>query len=212
MPESAQPEPQKKILIATSSPVLARGVEETLLGGGLDAPEVCRDLAHLHTIFLTDPPAVAILDSALLAGPGIIADLLATAPRCRLLLLDRGLSSAMAEYVSRPGVCQVLPPSISTRRLLSVVVAAVALPCRPALPAVRLRHALSAGERQLVAMVSHGISDTEIAAIRRCPERQVSREVNRLIRRLEISGRCELALYGMADTDTDNSFDSEMTR
>jgi len=205
-----QAAPHKRILIAASSPILLKGLEATLLSGGLEMPVGCSDVVRVHAAFLSEPPAVAILDSGLLPGPNFVADLLAVAPRCRLLVLDRGLSEPMAKFLYRTGACRILPPATLPRELLAAVTAA--LKDRVPVPALRLHNPLSPEERELIVMVSHGVSNDEIAALRGCPEQHVDRVLNGLMRRLDVAGRCELALYGMAGVDMETSADSEMPR
>ena len=210
MSDFTQAVPPKRVLIAASSPILAKGLEVTLVSGGLEAPLVCSDIVRVHATFLSAPPAVAILESTILPGPNIIADLLAAAPRCRLLLLDRGLSQPMVEFISRTGACRILPSSTRPQDLLAAVKAA--LENRAPVPALRLRDPLSREERELIAMVSHGVTNHEIAALRGCPEQHIDRLLNGLMRRLDVAGRCELALYGISGAAVENSLDSEMPR
>jgi DNA-binding NarL/FixJ family response regulator len=53
-------------------------------------------------------------------------------------------------------------------------------------------------ELQLMSLVAQGIRDKEIAAMMHSTERHVSRMRRQVTRRLEVQGRCELALYGLA--------------
>ena len=52
-----------------------------------------------------------------------------------------------------------------------------------------------------MSLVAQGAQDREIAALMQCTERRVGSLRRQLSRRLEVEGRCELALYGLAAKD-----------
>jgi DNA-binding NarL/FixJ family response regulator len=186
------------LLIATPWPVLAWGLQVTLVSAGLDGLVVCTDAAELHAEFLSNPPHIAILDEALLPGPEIVADLLSASPRCRFVILTRRPPSSAKAFPAPPDVCHLVPPGMPPEQLVELVKELNARPAPAAAAAAWLRETLSPDERRLVSIVAHGARDSEAAALMRCSERQVNKQINGLIRRLKMAGRSELALYGMA--------------
>jgi len=189
-----------KLLIATCQPVLARGFEAIFVTAGFEV-SVAYDVRELHTRFLGHPPEIAVLEYALLPGPGILDDLRKAAPRCRLLLLARHLPEPTRASLAELGVYGAVPPTVSPAELVELVKAIVSSGWSAASIAARLGHLLNATERRFVSLVAQGAQDREIAALMQCTERRVGSLRRQLSRRLEVEGRCELALYGLAAKD-----------
>ena len=113
-----------KLLIATCQPVLARGFEAIFVTAGFEV-SVAYDVRELHTRFLGHPPEIAVLEYALLPGPGILDDLRKAAPRCRLLLLARHLPEPTRASLADLGVYGAVPPTVSPAELVELVKAIV---------------------------------------------------------------------------------------
>src|SRR5438445_13862648 len=101
------------VLIATNEPVLARGFEAILAGGGVEVVDVCTDVAHLFESFRSGRPDVAILDMAITPMFGVLVDLRKLAPRCQILIWPRQISETQAQEMCRLGARGVLPCDVT---------------------------------------------------------------------------------------------------
>jgi DNA-binding NarL/FixJ family response regulator len=189
----------KKILIATIQPILAQGFESILTSAGFEVSALCFDAPDMHGCFLKSPPDVAFVDYSLLPGPGIIADLMKAAPRCHLIIVARELHGEVAKSLMGMGVYGIIAPTVATPDLLTLVALLMQKDrTAAAIPSAQVRELLSPSERKFVSLVAQGIQDKEIAALMRCTEREVSSLRRQVSQRLQVEGRCELALYGLA--------------
>src|ERR1039457_3197106 len=82
-----------RVLIATSEPILANGLETVLMAGGMQIAAVCNDAFELFESLPRCHADIAVLDMALLPAPEAMHDLGRLAPRCRLVPWPRLASS-----------------------------------------------------------------------------------------------------------------------
>jgi DNA-binding NarL/FixJ family response regulator len=186
-----------RILIATTEAIFAKGLQGTLSDAGINAPELYTDIRQLHERFLAGAPEVAILDWRLLNGPAALEDLHSAARHCRVVLFVREMPALPPDEFARLGVRAILPISVSPDELIDVVKTVAGAPTRRAGHTDRAVATCSELEKQIISLVSQGMTDSEIGAALEWPQRSVKAAVARLVRRLGVLGRGELALYGL---------------
>jgi len=187
-----------RILIATSEPVLARGLEAVLRSGGMEVTGICSDVLELFQQFHQSRPDVAFLDPPLLPAAEVIQELRRVAPKCQFVLWWRGEATQKVREASRWG-CHAIPAAnTSPERLLELVnlIACFAHHDTPTSRAERL--AASSMERRMIALAGYGLTNAEIATLTNTGESTVELLLSSLADRLGAEDRYELALYGLS--------------
>lgn len=147
-------------------------------------------------------PAVILLDSDSGFSPALVADLASALPGSSVLLWTRQGSVQMAHQAMQLGVrgilSKTLRPELVARSLRAV--AGGELWFERGLTQ-RLFDAdtvqLTRREAQLLLLVSQGLSNKEIARLLGLSEGTVKFYLSRLFRKMRVSDRLELALYGL---------------
>jgi len=189
---------KERVLIATNEPMLAKGLEATLVAGGLDVCAMCGDVFELFECFLNSRPDIVILDLPVLPGPEVIRELRRLAPKCQLLLWPRPIPSRGVEEALRYGARGVLPADAGISRLVELLHMITDFPEPQAGPAELVNRTCSAQERKCLAMAGHGLSNQEIAAAMGSDEPTVHKLLRTVSHRLGVEDRYELALYGLS--------------
>jgi DNA-binding NarL/FixJ family response regulator len=169
-----------RVLIATNEPIRAKGLEVVLMAGGLEIAAVCNDVFELFESLPSCRPDIAVLDLGGLSAEHVIPDLHRLAPRCR--------------FVSWPR--QTL--SDSPADLVDGLILMAQFPTPDPAPSALVNRACSERERELIALVGHGLNNDEIAVAVGSDRSTVQKLVRNLSDRLGAGDRCELALYGLS--------------
>ena len=186
-----------RVLIATNEPVLARGFEAILSGGGLEMVDVCTDIAQLVESLRRCRPDAAILDMAVMPPLTVMVELRKLAPECQLLVWPRQISQVQAEELLKLGARGVLPSDVTPEVLIATLNMISSFPVE-ATPASLVKQVCNPGEREIISLVGRGMKNNEIAALVRSDIRTVDQQVKTLSRRLGVQDRYELALYGLS--------------
>jgi DNA-binding NarL/FixJ family response regulator len=168
-----------RVLIATSEPILAKGLETVLMAGGMQIVAVCHDVFELFESLPRCHADIAVLDMALLPAPEVMHDLRSLAPRCRLVPWPR------------------LASSDSPASLGDALNMLAAFPEPDPSPSVLVNLTCNQREREFVTLVGYGLSDEQIAAALGCSRSTVQQLLRSLSDRLGVEDRCELVLYGL---------------
>lgn len=191
----------RRILIAVNEPVLAAGLESILKTGGFEIVDICADVAALFESIQTSRPDVAIIDGIIASTMRLVRDLRSLVPQCQLLLWGGSVSREHAAEVLRLGAVAVLPSNISPAHLIEAMDMLVAFPPLKSAPAATVKDLCDPNERRLIALVSAGMNDDEIAAILHHDKGTVSRLIKGVSHRLGAKDRYELVLYGLSSVN-----------
>jgi DNA-binding NarL/FixJ family response regulator len=172
-----------RVLIATSEPILAKGLEAVLKAGGLEVAAVCHDVFEVFEFLPRCRPDIAVLDPAVLSAQQVIPDLHRIAPRCRFLLWPR------LTLADSPG------------GLVDSLILMAQFPAPDPAPSALVNLACSDRERDLIKLVGYGLDNHEIAAVVGSDGSTVKKLVGNLSDRLGAGDRYELALYGLSTLD-----------
>jgi len=191
----------RRILIAVNEPVLAAGLEAILKTGGFEIQEICADVAALFESIQTSRPDVAIIDGVIAGTMRMIRDLRSLAPQCQLLLWGGRVSDEQAAEAMRLGAVAVLPSNISPAHLIEAMDMLVTFPPLKSAPGASVKDLCDPNERRLIALVSAGMNDDEIAAILHHDKSTVNRLIKSVSHRLGAKDRYELVLYGLSSVN-----------
>jgi DNA-binding NarL/FixJ family response regulator len=194
-----------RILIATNEPMLAKGLETTLLAGGLGVCGICSDVFELFDSLLRLRPDIVILDMPVLPTPGAVTELRLLAPRCQFVVWPRTIARAGTDEAIRSGARGVLPADASPARLAEVLRLIVNFPEPDGGVSDLVNLTCTPLERQCLAMAGHGLNNQEIAAAVNADESTVHRLLCNVSDRLGAGDRYELALYGLSTIAASNS-------
>jgi DNA-binding NarL/FixJ family response regulator len=169
-----------RVLIATSEPILAKGLETVLMAGGMQIVAVCHDVFELFESLLRCHPDIAVLDMALLPAPEAMHDLRRLAPRCRLVPWPRlALSDSPASLGDALNVMALFPEPDPS-------------------PSVLVNLTCNQREREFITLVGYGLSDEQIAVALGRSRSAVQKLLRSLSDRLGVEDRYELVLYGLS--------------
>ncbi len=187
----------KKVVIATDQPVLARGFEDALLAGGFRVTAVAGDIGALFDLLQRDRPDAAIVDAHILPSISALADLCRQEPRCMLLLRAVHATQELRQEAARLGARAVLPHDAGAEQLTQTL-GMLSSFLAPTGDGQDILEACDANERNLVSLVSQGMSTEEIAVAMKLPETHIKALLTSLLNRLNLADRYELALHGLA--------------
>jgi DNA-binding NarL/FixJ family response regulator len=188
----------KRVLIATNEPMLAKGVEATLLAGSIEVCATCTDVFELFDCFVRSRPDIVILDLPVLPEPEVIRELRRLSPHCQFLIWPRPILRRGTEEAVRYGARALPSYAAAPGRLTEVLSLLLSFPEPERGPADMVRSECSGVERECIAMVGHGLTNQEIAAAMGSDESTVHELLKRVSTRLGIEDRYELALYGLS--------------
>jgi DNA-binding NarL/FixJ family response regulator len=187
-----------KVLLATSEPVLGKGLETILHDAGFLVTDVCSDIVQVFDCFQRNRPDIAILDVPLSSRLAVIGELRRLAPKSQLLVWSRQISKEEAKEAIRLGATGVVPGCASLGQLVEALQLLGSFPQPDLTPAEIVKRVCNPTERQLIALVGHGMKNEEIAAVMRFDESSVEKLLKGVSRRIGAVDRYELALYGLS--------------
>ena len=189
--------------LVTDQPLLAAGLNAVFEKAGvLELVAVYANAAELLNLLPAVSPELAIIDVGPETSFQFLADVVAAAPNCKLVLLARTATAEMTYHARAVGASALLPTSLSTDCLLSC------------LDRVRLGETvfdsglhggdvparavhLTRREGQLVELVSRGLKNKEIATCLGISEGTVKVYFSKLFQKVGANDRLELALFGL---------------
>ena len=192
-----------RVLLFTDEPVLARGFTGVVSAvPGFETAAVCQSLSELREAVSKATPEVLLIDLTPDVTFGILTQLQREFPTCRLVLWVRTISTEMAYQAMELGVRGVLRKTLAPELLIKCLtkICEGELWFDKSLTASFLSAkmvALTRRESQLVALLSQGLKNKEIAATLQISEGTVKVYLSRLFQKVGVKDRFELALYGL---------------
>ncbi len=157
-------------------------------------------------------PDVCVIDERLADGSGIglCRDIAAASPHTRSIVLTANPSQNAVIDAIRAGAAGILLQDVSVRSLVDAITAVSNGDCmldpavtgwvldyfRRRVGAPCSRYDLTETELQLVAFISRGMSNRQMAEHLGLPNATVKGRVSALLRKLEMTSRTQIALYG----------------
>lgn len=192
-----------RVLLLTDEPVLARGFIDVLsIAPGFEEPSVCHDCTELMHSIASLKPDVLLIDLTPDVTFGILTQVQRELPNGRMVLWVRAISTELAYQAMELGVRGVLRKTLAPELLLKCLrkVLEGELWFDKTLTASFLSArmvSLTKRESQLVALLSQGLKNKEIAATLSISEGTVKVYLSRLFQKVGVKDRFELALYGL---------------
>jgi DNA-binding NarL/FixJ family response regulator len=192
-----------RVLLFTDEPVLAAGFTGVLSSvAGFDAVSVCHGIADLLETVPKVVPDVLLIDLTPEVTFGVLTQLQRDVPGCRIVLWVRTISTELAYQAMELGVRGVLRKTLTPELMVKCLgkVCEGELWFDKSLTASFLSAkmvALTRRESQLVALLSQGLKNKEIASTLQISEGTVKVYLSRLFQKVGVKDRFELALYGL---------------
>ena len=190
-----------RVVLFSDEAVLRKGLK-CLVSGLTDVEFSCFDLTSTITAVTQTQPDIVLLDHCSESNIGIVPEIQAAAPNCRIVLWVRDISTEVAWQAVELGVRGILKKTADLNLLLSCVrtihkgevwleraLSAAIL----TLKSVRLTRR----ESQLVILLAQGLKNKEIATALDISEGTVKVYISRLFEKVGAKDRLELALYGL---------------
>jgi len=200
-----------RVLLYTDEPVVARGFTSILSSvAGFETVSICQNLWELAEKSLeTGKPDVLLIDLTPEVTFGILTQLQRQLPECRIVLWVRTISTELAYQAMELGVRGVLRKNLPAELLIKCLtkVSEGELWFDKSLTASFLSAkmiALTKREGQLVALLSQGLKNKEIATTLSISEGTVKVYLSRLFQKVGVKDRFELALYGLRNLQNMN--------
>jgi DNA-binding NarL/FixJ family response regulator len=192
-----------RVTLFSDEPILAVGLSSVLSPlVGIESGGTYRDLSSLLDAVRAREPDVLLIDFKPEENFAVLLELRNRVPGCKIILWVHSISIEVAYHAMRLGVRGILRKTVELELLLKCLqkVAAgeywfekeLAIGFMQAKPIN-----LTPRESQLVALVSEGLKNKEIAAALSISESTVRIYCSALFRKLGIKDRYELAIYGM---------------
>jgi len=191
-----------RVLLYTDEPVLSTGFANILAQESFEITSICEHFRDVLVEVKSKRPDVVLLDLTAELSLRGLAEVHQAAPESKLLLWARSISVEMAHHLIELGVRGILRKDLSAD-LMSVCLRKVAegeLWFERTLTDSLLRAktvALSPRERQLLKMISCGLSNKQIASELFLSEGTVKVYLSKLFRKTGVKDRFELAIYGL---------------
>jgi two-component system, NarL family, nitrate/nitrite response regulator NarL len=192
-----------RVLLFTDEPVLARGFVAVVTSAtGFETVSVCHTTSELADAAPKLKPDVLLIDLTPDVTFGILTQLQRDLPNCRIVLWVRAISTELAYQAMEQGVRGVLRKTLAPELLIKCLakVCEGELWFDKSLTASFLSAkmvALTKRESQLVALLSQGLKNKEIASTLQISEGTVKVYLSRLFQKVGVKDRFELALYGL---------------
>lgn len=192
-----------RVLLFSDEPVLARGFSAVLSSvPGFENVSVCQTTAELAEAVPKLKPDVLLIDLNPEVTFGILTQLQRELPSGRIVLWVRTISTELAYQAMELGVRGVLRKTLPPELLLKCLskVCEGELWFDKTLTASFLSAkmvALTKRESQLVALLTQGLKNKEIASTLQISEGTVKVYLSRLFQKVGVKDRFELALYGL---------------
>jgi two-component system, NarL family, nitrate/nitrite response regulator NarL len=192
-----------RVLLFTDEPVLAAGFTGVVSAvPGFETASVCHSVGELTEAVSKATPEVLLIDLTPDVTFGILTQLQRDFPNCRIVLWVRTISTELAYQAMELGVRGVLRKTLAPELLIKCLtkICEGELWFDKSLTASFLSAkmiALTRRESQLVALLSQGLKNKEIAATLQISEGTVKVYLSRLFQKVGVKDRFELALYGL---------------
>lgn len=192
-----------QVLLFTDEPVLAAGFTGVLSSvPDFDCVSVCRSVTELVEAVPKLLPDVLLIDLTPEVTFGLLTQLQREAPGSRIVLWVRTISTELAYQAMELGVRGVLRKTLAPELMVKCLhkVSEGELWFDKSLTASFLSAkmvALTRRESQLVALLSQGLKNKEIASTLQISEGTVKVYLSRLFQKVGVKDRFELALYGL---------------
>lgn len=194
-----------RVLIITDQPVLARGFQETLSAGGLEALVVGSFDSQCAEALKPSPPHVAVLDLTGEFTFETLAEVHSHLPGSTLVIrvgpMSRELIFQALEYGVRGILPVTLSPEVLVQSLERIAKGEVLIEVTDAgfeSPSEK-RVTFSDREKQVVELLAQGLKNKEIAAAMSLAEGTVKVYLSRLFKKTKVRDRFELMLYRAHD-------------
>ncbi len=191
------------VTLYSDEPMLALGFSNAISQtAGIQLAGVYSDLGTLIHGLQLEQPDVLLMDFKPEEDFANLLELRSVVPQCKIVLWVHGISIEVAYHAMRLGIRGILRRTYGLELLLKCIekVAAGELWFEKELTTgfmLAKTVNLTPRESQLVALVSEGLKNKEIAATLGISEATVRMYVSALFRKLGVKDRYELAIYGM---------------
>lgn len=199
------------VLVFTDQPVLAKGLSSVLSSvPDFDAVSVCYTFEQILQMPPGAHPDLLLLDVTPEITLASLADLQKRAPHSRIVLWVYTISPELAYQSIRVGVRGVLRKTLGTGVIVKSLqrIAMGEFWFEEALTASlesNAKVALTNRESQIVALLSQGLKNKEIAYALDISEGTAKVYLSKLFRKVGVKDRYELALYGMRNLAGDQA-------
>jgi DNA-binding NarL/FixJ family response regulator len=203
------------VLLCTDEPILAEGLKRTLAGSpAFELLSCCPRLDDLGTEIATHRPDLLLVDLTSEVDFRVLSGLHQIALKARIVLWVHSISTELALQATSLGIRGILRKTLPIDTLLRCLTRVnegelwLEKSLTDSIMTAR-RYSLTRREGQLVALLSHGMKNKEIAFALTISEGTVKVYLSRLFHKLGVKDRFELALYGLknlapAATSADN--------
>jgi DNA-binding NarL/FixJ family response regulator len=191
------------VLLSTDEPVLAQGLTRVLSESpALQFCGWCSKLTDLEEHLERFQPDLLLIDMNAEIHFAFLNSIQEAASRSKIVLWVRSISTELAMQAMSVGVRGILRKTLPPETLLRCLtcVEEGELWFEKALTdnlMTTRRYALTRREGELVALLSQGMKNKEIATAMSISEGSVKVYLSRLFQKLEVKDRFELALFGM---------------
>ncbi len=192
-----------RVLLFTDEPVLAAGFTSVVSSvPEFQSVSVCHASTELADAVVASQPDVLLIDLTSDITFSMLTHLQREVPGCRIILWVRTISTELAYQAMELGVRGVLRKTLAPELLIKCLskVCEGELWFDKSLTASFLSAkmvALTKRESQLVALLSQGLKNKEIATTLQISEGTVKVYLSRLFQKVGVKDRFELALYGL---------------
>jgi DNA-binding NarL/FixJ family response regulator len=191
------------VMLCSDEPVLAQGLIRVLSEAAeFHFSDFCSGMEELRDRFREMQPDILLLDLTSEVHFGVLAELQEIAAGTKIVLWVRSISTELAMQAMSLGVRGILRRTVGTDMLLRCLtrVSDGELWFEKSLTDTILgarRFNLTRREGQLVALLSQGLKNKEIAYSMDISEGSVKVYLSRLFQKLGVKDRFELALFGL---------------
>jgi two-component system nitrate/nitrite response regulator NarL len=191
------------VLLCTDEPILAEGLKRTLSDfPALELISCCARLDDLPPEITKHRPDLLLVDMTSEVNFSVLSGLHQIAPQARIVLWVHSISTELALQAMSLGIRGILRKTLPINTLLRCLTLVnegelwFEKSLTDSIMGTR-RYALSRREGQLVALLSQGMKNKEIASALTICEGTVKVYLSRLFQKLGVKDRFELALYGL---------------
>jgi DNA-binding NarL/FixJ family response regulator len=194
---------QMRAALVTDQPLIAEGLNAVFeRSGKFHLVAVYSKPIELLNLLPALSPELAIIDVGSDISFPFLSEVIAAAPACKMVLLSRAPTAELTYHAQEIGASAILPTGLSASRLLACLEQVengetmfdyTARSGGAASKAIRL----TKRESQLVALVSQGLKNKEIATHLGISEGTVKTYFSKLFQKVGANDRLELALFGL---------------
>lgn len=191
------------VLLCTDEPILAEGLTRVLAPvEGMNLVSWCKGLDDLRSELETHKPDLLLVDMTSEVTFNVLHGLQEAGQRTRIVLWVHTISTELALQAMSLGVRGILRRTLPTESVVRCMLCVNAgelwfeKTLTDSIMGAR-RYALTRREGQLVALLSQGLKNKEIAVALHISEGTVKVYLSKLFQKLGVKDRFELALYGL---------------